>query len=222
MANVVFVDIIALFNYGRRAKRVFLTVLCIWSTMYERILNSFSDILLTMTALWFRSLVRSFLKIAADPTSPPDKVSRRLSSDHLLRLTEYCAQVIQNYGRVKYLVERVNSATALIIGSFVIGNLPFYVTNVFHMFSDKNIFLRLRYLFYCSYYFPSLFLAAKSSRQVNRLFEDAMTLSPFCASMAIWGQRLICEWITDGSHESLGDTGPQRATLATGGCDATC
>ena len=86
MANVVFVDIIALFNYGRRAKRVFLTVLCIWSTMYERILNSFSDILLTMTALWFRSLVRSFLKIAADPTSPPDKVSRRLSSDHLLRL----------------------------------------------------------------------------------------------------------------------------------------
>ena len=76
IANVVFVDVLALFNYERRAKPVFLTLTCIWSTMYERILNSFSDILFTMTAMWFQSSVRSFLKIAADPTSPPDKVRR--------------------------------------------------------------------------------------------------------------------------------------------------
>ena len=74
-ANVVFRDILAPLNFERRAQPVFLTLLCIWSTMYERILNSFSDILFTMTALWFRSLVRSFLKIAADPSSSPDKVS---------------------------------------------------------------------------------------------------------------------------------------------------
>ena len=70
------------------------------------------------------------------------------------------------YTRVRNLVERASDAMAVVIGSFVVGNLPFYVTNVFDVFSDANIFLRLRYLFYCSYYFPSLFLAAKSCKQV--------------------------------------------------------
>ena len=73
-ANMVFADVFRVLNLPPDSKPVFLTILSFWSTMFERILNAFSDILFTMTALWFQSLVRNFLNLVNDPNTPPEKV----------------------------------------------------------------------------------------------------------------------------------------------------
>ncbi|OXA62918.1 uncharacterized protein LOC110863165 [Folsomia candida] len=131
-------------------------VLAITGSLLEKLFNAFSDVLFTMTVLMWSNMVNSFYdamqqtEAAGGATVEP-------------------VDVLDHYAWLKLITKRMNFAMSLINGAFIAGNLPFYATNVFEVFGDANIFMRLRYMFYCSYWYPSLFIAAAANAKFEHV-----------------------------------------------------
>ncbi|XP_035701200.1 uncharacterized protein LOC118433391 [Folsomia candida] len=133
-------------------------VLALTGSLLEKMLNAFSDVMFTMTVLMWYNLVSSFLDDMMRTTNNPE--------DEDFHPTV----VLDHYKWIKYITGKINGAMALINGAFIAGNLPFYATNVFEVANgDANIFMRMRYSFYCSYWFPSLMIAAAANAKFQHI-----------------------------------------------------
>jgi hypothetical protein len=120
------------------------------SRLYQKILNDLGDILLTMSVLLFKNLVDNFASI--------------------LKNCESAEMVLEHYEWLKRITCKINLAVGFMNFAVIAGNLPFFSTTVLEVFGieTKNIFVRLRYIIACCYFFPSIFLGAVANKKVGK------------------------------------------------------
>jgi hypothetical protein len=132
----------------------FFIFLILASRLYQKILNDLGDLLLTMSVLLFKNLVDNFAFI--------------------LKTCESAEMVLEHYEWLKRITCKINLAVGFMNFAAIGGNLPFFATTVLEVFGTetRNIFVRLRYIIACCYFFPSICLGAVANKKVyiNRSF----------------------------------------------------
>ncbi|OXA58638.1 hypothetical protein Fcan01_07084 [Folsomia candida] len=121
----------------------------IGSTLYEKVLNDLGDILFTMSVLFLTNLVDSFVITLRNGSEPN--------------------MVVEQYKWLKKVTSAINRAIGTMTFAFIAGNLPFFATTVLEVFGTetKNVFVRIRYIVACLYFFPSICIGARANKKAQ-------------------------------------------------------
>lgn len=76
---------------------------------------------------------------------------------------------MEQYKWLKKVTSAINRAIGTMTFAFIAGNLPFFATTVLEVFGTetKNVFVRIRYIVACLYFFPSICIGARANKKAQ-------------------------------------------------------